>query len=75
MTSITINIQCRIEEKFEHYLDFQVCEGIAFLIQASSAAVMEDFEVSSVSEVGTFRISDERNESAEVFDALLLPDR
>lgn len=56
-----------------NYLDFQVCEGVTLLILLSLD--VKDFKLSSASDVGKFKTSDERKESAAPLDALLFLDR
>jgi hypothetical protein len=57
------------------YLDFHICAGAAFFAGVSSALVTTDFEISSASDAGKFRISEDRNGSVAVVDTLALFDR
>jgi len=57
-------------ENVNHYLDFYICDGAAFLAEESSTLVATDFEISSALDVEKFKITDERNESVAVLDTL-----
>ena len=57
------------------YLDFHICAGAAFFTEESSALFTTDFEISSASDAGKFKISDDRNGSVAAVDTLALFDR
>ena len=59
----------------DHHLDFQICEGAVFFPGESSAVVTTDFEISSASEPGKFKISEDSNGSLAALDTLALFDR
>jgi len=57
------------------HLDFQICSGVTFLAEESSAVVTTDFEISSASEAGKFKINEDRKGSVATLDTAALFDR
>lgn len=59
----------------KQYLVFHICVGAALFALVSSVLVTTDFEISSASDEGKFRIREERKGSVAALEMLALLDR